>query len=127
MRHGRDGDIQWASDGELLFGAIEVHEGAGGIEDAARHAYTRLVEFTGGGDLPCLLRVWNYLDAITLGDGDAERYRAFCIGRARGLGDFDAKTLPAATAIGRCDDARTIQVYWLASRRPGVRWKTRAR
>ena len=120
VRHGRDGDIRWASDGELLFGAIEVDEGDGGIEAAARHAYTRLAAFTRGSHAPCLLRVWNYLDAITLGDGDAERYRAFCVGRARGLGDFDAQTLPAATAIGRCDDARTIQVYWLASRLPGV-------
>ncbi|TDK18569.1 pteridine-dependent deoxygenase, partial [Luteimonas aestuarii] len=49
-----------------------------------------------------------------------ERYRRFCVGRARGLGDFDATALPAATAIGRCDDDRTIQVYWLAARTPGI-------
>src|SRR3546814_12443298 len=59
-------------------------------------------------------------DAITFGDGDAERYREFCVGRARGLGDFDTHALPAATAIGRCDDARVVQVYWLAARTPGM-------
>ena len=120
--------IAWSCDGQLLFGAIEVdepagHDGAGdhsGILLAAEHAYRQMARFVSGGDYPYLLRVWNYLDAITLGEGDNERYRQFCIGRARGLGDFDTATLPAATAIGRCDDARTIQVYWLAARAPGV-------
>jgi len=120
VAHGRDGAIRWASDGQLLFGAIEVDEDAGGIEAAAARAYARVVAFTRGSATPHLLRIWNYLDAITLGDGDAERYRAFCVGRARGLDDFDAQTLPAATAIGRCDDARTIQVYWLAAHTPGT-------
>lgn len=120
VAHGRDGAIRWASDGQLLFGAIEVDEDDDGIEAAACRAYARVVAFTRGSATPHLLRVWNYLDAITLGDGDAERYRAFCVGRARGLGDFDAQTLPAATAIGRCDDARTVQVYWLAAHTPGT-------
>ena len=69
---------------------------------------------------PRLQRIWNYLDAITLGDGDTERYRRFCVGRARGMGDFDTSTLPAATAIGRCDDERVIQVYWLSAREAGT-------
>src|SRR5690606_10787410 len=135
VRSGREpvagdmgGEIAWACDGQLLFGAIEVDEPAGhtgdgdnsGIVLAAEHAYRSLTRFIAAGDHPHLLRIWNYLDAITLGDGDAERYRRFCVGRARGLGDFDAGTLPAATAIGRCDDARTIQVYWLAARTPGT-------
>ncbi|MCA0392687.1 MAG: pteridine-dependent deoxygenase [Proteobacteria bacterium] len=122
------GTIAWSCDGQLLFGAIEVdeppgHEAAGdhgGALLAAEHAYRALTRFVSGSDYPHLLRVWNYLEAITLGDGDTERYRQFCIGRARGLGDFDTTTLPAATAIGRSDDARTIQVYWLAARAPGT-------
>lgn len=126
VTHGRHGDIRWSSDGALLFGAIEIDEGVAGgeqgpgIERAAADAYAQLTDFVRDSDTPHLLRVWNYLDAITLGDGDAERYRAFCVGRARGLGDFDAQTLPAATAIGRCDDARVVQVYWLAARTPGT-------
>ena len=128
VRAGRDGEIAWACDGQLLFGAIEVdepegHTGEGdnsGVLLAGEHAYRSLTRFVGGSDYPHLLRVWNYLDAITLGDGDAERYRRFCVGRARGLGDFDASTLPAATAIGRCDQARTVQVYWLAARTAGT-------
>ena len=117
---GRDGEIRWASDGALSFGVIEVDESALGIVDAAAHAYQRLTEFVRGSDTPHLLRIWNYLDAITHGDGDAERYRQFCIGRAQGLGTFDPMQLPAATAIGRCDDARVLQIYWLAAAAPGT-------
>ncbi|MDH7453744.1 pteridine-dependent deoxygenase [Luteimonas composti] len=128
VRSGRTGEIAWSCDGQLLFGAIEVdepegHTGLGdnsGILLAAEHAYRQMTGFVGASEYPHLLRVWNYLDAITLGEGDAERYRQFCVGRARGLGDFDATSLPAATAIGRCDDARTVQVYWLAARAPGA-------
>jgi chorismate lyase/3-hydroxybenzoate synthase len=113
-------DVAWATDGELLFGAIEVDESAIGVAAAAEHAYARMMRFVAASGTPRILRIWNYLDAITLGDGDAERYREFCVGRARGLGDFDATMLPAATAIGRCDDARVVQVYWLAARNPGT-------
>ncbi|MEP6633414.1 MAG: pteridine-dependent deoxygenase [Luteimonas sp.] len=126
VRHGRTGSIAWSSDGQLSFGAIEVDEtlfendGRSAITEASARAYAELIAFVRDSDTPHLLRIWNYLDAITLGEGDAERYRQFCVGRARGLGDFDAQTLPAATAIGRCDDARTIQVYWLAARAPGT-------
>lgn len=117
---GRDGDIAWSTDGQLLFGAIEIDESVIGIEAAADIAYAQLIDFVRRSDTPQLLRIWNYLDAITLGDGDAERYRQFCVGRARGMGDFDASRLPAATAIGRCDDDRTIQIYWLAAREAGT-------
>lgn len=120
VAHGRDGDIAWASDGQLLFGAIELDESGSDIETAAAEIYRQLTRFVGGSATPHLLRIWNYLDAITLGDGDTERYRHFCVGRARGLGDFDPLRLPAATAIGRCDAARTLQVYWLAAAQPGT-------
>ncbi len=120
VSHGREGDIAWASDGQLSFGAIEIDEREIGIEAAAEQAYSQLLAFVGRSATPRLLRIWNYLDAITLGDGDTERYRRFCVGRARGMGDFDTSTLPAATAIGRCDDERVIQVYWLSAREAGT-------
>lgn len=126
VTHGRDGEIAWACDGRLQFGVIEVDEsayaagGKEGIVEASAHAYARLTAFIRDSGYPHLLRIWNYLDAITQGDGDTERYRQFCVGRAHGLGDFDTTTLPAATAIGRCDDARVLQIYWLAARAPGV-------
>ncbi|MFC7302184.1 pteridine-dependent deoxygenase [Cognatiluteimonas weifangensis] len=124
---GRDGDIAWASDGALAFGAIRVderaHAGPGdptGIAGAAAYAYARLTAFVRASGTPHLLRIWNYLDAITQGEGDAERYRQFCLGRARGLGRFDPAQLPAATAIGYCATTHALQVYWLAAAAPGT-------
>ncbi|GAB3346383.1 chorismate transformation enzyme, FkbO/Hyg5 family [Lysobacter tyrosinilyticus] len=122
VTHGRDGNVAWSEDGALQFGAIEVDEGDEGIEEIATAAYARLIEFTRERGYPHLQRVWNYLDGITYGDGDMERYRLFCVGRARGLGDFDPHALPAATATGHssADGARRLQVYWLAARTPGT-------
>ncbi|HEY0504834.1 MAG TPA: pteridine-dependent deoxygenase [Lysobacter sp.] len=124
VARGRDGDIAWAEDGALQFGAIELDEGGGtddsDIEATAEIIYRQLTAFSRERGYPHLLRVWNYLDGITHGDGDAERYRVFCVGRARGLGEVDPGTLPAATAIGRVDSARRLQVYWLAARTPGT-------
>ncbi len=116
VSHGRDGEVAWAGDGRLLFGSLEVDEpGQADIEAAARAAYTRMGRFLAGNPTPHLLRVWNYMDAITLGEDDEERYRRFCVGRVEGLGELEATRLPAATAIGRCDGRRVLQVYWLAA------------
>lgn len=120
VMRGRDGEVRWASDGGLLFGAVEVPERDGDVQEAARAAYAKVAGFTRGSRTPRLLRIWNYVDAITFGEGDDERYRAFCVGRAQGLGDFDVRSLPAATAVGRCDGERVVQVYWLASAEPGT-------
>ena len=117
---GREGELRWSEDGALQFGAIEIVEGDAGIEAASAAAYARLSAFVRTRGFPHLLRTWNYLDAITLGDGDDERYRHFCLGRAAGLGSLDHAALPAATAIGRRDGVRALQVYWLAARVPGT-------
>lgn len=117
---GRDGAVQWAHDGALGFGAIEVDEAAaGGIAAAAEQAYAGVLDFLAGAGQPALLRLWNYFDAITLGEGDDERYRQFSLGRARGMGGR-LPSYPAATAIGRLDGRRVLQVYWLTARRPGL-------
>lgn len=124
VARGRDGDVAWAEDGALQFGAIELEELPGDhdsdIERTTEALYRRLAAFIRARGYPHLLRMWNYLDGITTGDHDAERYRRFCVGRARALGPVDPGTLPAATAIGRVDGERRLQVYWLASRTPGT-------
>ena len=133
---GRDGvgdeAVAWSVDGALQFGAMELDEippaglDAGrDIETAAAAIYTRMAAFNRARGYPHLLRVWNYFDGITSGDDDAERYRRFCSGRARGIGDADPTTLPAATAIGmtgggRENAPRRLQVYWLAARAQGT-------
>lgn len=121
VRSGRDADLRWSSDGRHAFFAIEVDEAAhGDLVQASEYAYRTLTRAVRDSDTPCLLRLWNYLDAINEGAGDAERYRLFCEGRARGMQGADFSLYPAATAIGRQDGQRVLQVYGLAARSGGI-------
>src|SRR6187402_2136105 len=92
---GRDGDLRWSRGGGWLFAAA--------------------------GDERHVQRIWNYLDAINEGSGDDERYKHFCTGRIRGMGEVFAQGFPAATAIGHHADPGLLQVYLLATDRPGTR------
>lgn len=118
---GRDGIVRYVHDGELLIGVVEEDERAhGGIRPAAETVYAAVRRFQEQCGFPHLLRMWNYLDAINEGEGDTERYRQFCVGRARGLGSPKDKLLPAATAIGRHHQTHQLQVFWVAARVGGT-------
>lgn len=120
VRCGRRDELRWSSDGEHTFFAIEVDEAThGGIVGAAAYAYRSLNTYVAASATPHLLRLWNYLDAINEGDGDAERYRLFCDGRAQGMRAAAQTRYPSATAIGRQDGVRVLQVYGLAGRSAG--------
>lgn len=117
---GLSGEVRWSHDGEYCFFTIEVDEAAhGGIAAAAEYAYRCVVHFVAQSTTSHLLRMWNYLDAINLGEGDSERYRLFCEGRARGMREASQMAYPAATAIGRQDGIRILQVYGIACRQAG--------
>jgi chorismate lyase/3-hydroxybenzoate synthase len=119
--HESAGEVRWSGDGDYSFGVIEVDEAAhGGIAESARHAYCMLREWIAGSRTPHVLRIWNYLDAINTGSGDAERYREYCRGRADGMRDVFEHGFPAATAIGVRGGRRVLQVYWLAARVRGA-------
>ena len=121
---GFDGIVRYAADADHMLGAIELDERTfGGIAGAAEKAYSALSRFVAESRHPNLLRIWNYVDGINHGDGDNERYKLFCSGRAAGLRAPDPTRedrFPAATCIGRRDGDPTVQVYWLAGRAPGL-------
>jgi chorismate lyase/3-hydroxybenzoate synthase len=119
--NGSTGDIHHSADDLLLSGVIEVDErDHGGLVAATAFAYDAIAKFQARSSYPHLLRTWNYLDAINVGRGDAERYRGFCSGRVAGFADQPLRQHPAATVIGRRDGQPLLQVYWLAGRVPGV-------
>jgi len=121
VRHGRADVLRWSAGGGWLFAALELDEREhGGPAGAARFAYARLRDFIGERDEQEVLRIWNYQGAINRGDGDAERYKLFCDGRAEGCGDWFARGYPAATAIGHHGDPHLLQVYLLASAHAGT-------
>jgi chorismate lyase / 3-hydroxybenzoate synthase len=114
------GEIRWSSNGDYAVGVLEVDEAAhGGIVAAADHAYRALGAWIAAAPTPHILRIWNYLDAINEGDGDGERYRQFCRGRAEGMRRAFAHGFPAATAIGVRDGRHVLRIYWIAARQSG--------
>lgn len=90
------------------------------IAGAAQRIYADLIARVRGSSHPYLLRIWNYLGAINAGEGDAERYRRFCVGRAAAVDVAFNDPPPAATAIGHDDGAGSLQVIALCSREPGI-------
>jgi chorismate lyase / 3-hydroxybenzoate synthase len=116
--------MRYAEDGAWLAGVIELDEDEyGGLPAAAEAAYQQILEFHVGAEICHLLRTWTFLSRINEGSGDKERYKQFCVGRAKAFADHEqnlaAPQFPAATAVGRQDSTPKLQVCWLAGRAPG--------
>ena len=117
---GRSRDVAWAEDGNYLFASVLVPpEQCADIEKVTRSSYLRLDHLMRSRGYPYWLRAWNYLAAITRGEGEAERYRRFNAGRysAVGLSSGIQQNLPAASALG--SDAGGFVLSCLAGRKPG--------
>ena len=110
----------WAHGDQYAMVALRVDEVEGDVERAAEHAYQRLITCVRPSHHPYLLRIWNYFPAINEGEGDAERYRRFCVGRARGVDGAFNDPPPAATAIGASEATGAVQVIALCSRSPAI-------
>jgi chorismate lyase / 3-hydroxybenzoate synthase len=120
--HGRAGDVQWSSGDGWLFAAITLDENQhGGPRTTAALAYGQLCEFVASRRECHVQRIWNYLADINEGEGDTERYKLFCEGRAEGMGHFFADGFPAATAIGHHASTPLLQIYLLACDEAGAR------
>lgn len=116
-------DAAWAHGEHYAFCALSVDEIDGDIDAAAAHAYQRLLTCVRPSAHPYLLRVWNYFTAINEGEDDRERYRRFCVGRARAVDGMFNDPPPAATAIGivRSEDAPArVQLIALCARAPAI-------
>lgn len=105
---------------DFQFGHLVIPLPSTGIEDATEAAYREVLDAGMRSGYPHLLRVWNYFGGINEGDGDRERYRRFCVGRARAIPAEPATGYAAATAIGMPGSGAELHLSWLAARRPGV-------
>ena len=122
VSRGVEATLQWSAGGGWLFVAMDLDEREhGGPERTAEFAYVQLRRFLEQRAEHHVLRIWNYMGAINQGVGDAERYKHFCDGRARGMGAFFADGFPAASALGHHGPAHQLQVYLLACDQPGTR------
>lgn len=120
VTHGSADELRWSAGGGWRFVAVEAMEApAEEIEATSERAYRLLLDHVAACPEGHLLRIWNYLGAINEGEGDRERYRLFCNGRARGLAAHGVTGYPAATAIGHHGPRGLLQVYALCASEPG--------
>lgn len=115
-----EGELGLRTNADIGFGQIRIPESALRADCAAacEAAFARILAALPAAGLPHLLRSWIYLGHIHAGEGDAERYRQFCVGRGRALAaaGLDASAFPAATVIGRPIDGACI--HFMAGREP---------
>lgn len=124
-RLGTAGPIRHVEDGAHFAGWLSLDEQRfGGLLEATEAAYLAILGLHA--DLPYrhICRIWNFIDDINEGDGDEERYRQFCLGRARAFaasrGGPPGIGYPAASAVGKQSRTRSLQVCWFAMREPGL-------
>ncbi|HEX5755526.1 MAG TPA: pteridine-dependent deoxygenase, partial [Arenimonas sp.] len=110
----------WAHGRHYAMVALTVDEHEGDIEAAAHCAYERLLTAVRPSAHPYLLRIWNYFARINDGEGDAERYRRFCVGRAAAVDARFNDPPPAATAIGGEGQPERLLVVALCARAPAI-------
>lgn len=120
VESGEVSGVHCTTDGRVLCGAVQIRAvGDAELAATAAQVYRRLEHVRTQLGYPAVLRYWNFLGSINRGEGDAERYRQFSLGRHAALAgreDFDAH-LPAATAIGT--PGEDLAVYFLAARDAG--------
>ncbi len=111
----------WAHGEHYAMVALRVAE-EGDVERAALSAYQRLMTCVRPSAHPYLLRIWNYFGQINAGEGDVERYRRFCVGRAAGVDGRFNDPPPAATAIGASEGESEgyLQVVALCAHAPAI-------
>ena len=86
------------------------------IKARTKGLYQKLLTLMSQLEKPRLVRVWNYIPQINVGEADSECYRQFCWGRAEALGDTE---LSAATGIGCLDGVLRIGLLSTAIEAPG--------
>ena len=111
--------IEWAHDGEVLFGSVAADGGA--IESMTRDVYARAIRFTREAGYPYFLRMWNHVGSINAHDEGGERYQLFCAGRHDAFAEAGyhlSTDLPSASAVGMA--GKGLMTYFLAAPGPGV-------
>ena len=117
VRTRAEGGMRIAESESALFGLIRVDATMGrDLAPVARTVYAEIFAAMDAASIPTLLRVHNYIGAITQIDAGTERYHRFNAGRHEAFAARAkaAATAPAACALGTTDDA--LLVYFLAAR-----------
>jgi chorismate lyase / 3-hydroxybenzoate synthase len=123
VTRGLRGDFAYAHNDSVLLGQLTLRlADASDVESQAFAAYQKIRDALDRLGFPHPLRLWNYIDNINQGEGDAEVYKQFCLGRARTVDATpeNEKILPAASAIGSHGNNGNLVIHVLAAQSPGV-------
>lgn len=124
-----NGDMRYAFNHDVLFGAIDVadtlrdikpgdeQEQTSVLQSATQTAYEHIFAVLDAQRFTHLLRIWNYLPQINTETFGLERYRQFNIGRQEAFlkaGRAAFKGAPAACALG--SQGEHLVIYFIAAR-----------
>lgn len=120
VNSGIEGRINWSRNEELLYCSMRVPEDVNSdLAELSELAYTELLTFILAQGYGHIVRAWNYLADINLGDGDDERYVQFCQGRHQAFSGLGISSgYPAACALGH--HGGDLVIYLLCAREPCV-------
>jgi chorismate lyase/3-hydroxybenzoate synthase len=129
--NGRQGEIQYRTDSELLFGVINLDElvfsqgesanGVSPLQQATESAYQQIFALIDALGYPHLYRFWNYLADINETSHGLERYRHFNVGRKQVLVNSNriaGNELPAACALGLSQGP--LSIAFLVGKAPAI-------
>lgn len=121
---GVDGQCFWSETDSQIMAAVCIDEKEyADFRAVVNDAYQRILKLIATRGYPHIIRVWNYMADITLGEGDKERYKQFCVGRYEAFVQYNYKLdqLPSASALGYSGGG--FMVYLLAAKRPGLHFE----
>jgi chorismate lyase/3-hydroxybenzoate synthase len=118
---GRQGRVEWAENGQVLFGSLGTDLVGDLAGESAAH-FADLLAAAESRGYPHLLRVWNFLPGINAAENGTERYRLFNAGRAAAFdaryGVAEAETrFSASSAVG--SSGAQLVTWFAAARTPG--------
>lgn len=117
---GRE-NVVWRRCGGLMFLAYErPDDGSEDVSAIACSSYKRMLDVAMRHGCNWPVRAWNYMPLINAGDGDSERYRQFCRGRAEAMdaAGVISPRLCASTAIG--GEENLLRIFLLCSDSPAT-------
>lgn len=122
IERGHYSRIEFASNGEVLFGVYQGEEPTDVLLDRFTYdIYTQITQLTTREGYPHVLRMWNYFGDIDGEQAGIGRYQRFCMGRYQAFVESESEFeeyLPAASVIGSAGS--TVTVYFVAARAPGT-------
>ncbi len=126
VNYGSSHGVNWAATSELLLCSVVSDDNdATTLDSLSQSTYEALLKVTSQLGYPHLLRAWNYIEGVNIGQGDSERYKQFCLGRHNAFQSHSQHkgdaSYPAASAVGH--HANTLTAYILAAKQPGTHFE----